>query len=109
MVFELCRNLDVFFMVGLPHQRDADAMAIADYCEHLLDRFGSEGRLHPFVAPLGPFLDPGSRAFEQPAFGYKVFRRTLEDHRHAFLHSGWQRILSYETTDMARDEIVRAT
>jgi B12-binding domain/radical SAM domain protein len=104
-----CRKLDVFFMTGLPGQRYEDALAIADYCEHLLERFGADRRLHPFVAPLGPFLDPGSRAFEHPEFGYTIFCRTLEDHRQAFLQHGWHRILSYQTTGMTRDEIVRAT
>jgi hypothetical protein len=104
-----CRKLDVFFMTGLPGQRYDDALAIADYCEHLLERFGADRRLHPFVAPLGPFLDPGSRAFEHPEFGYTIFCRTLEDHRQAFLQHGWHRILSYQTTGMTRDEIVRAT
>jgi hypothetical protein len=104
-----CRKLDVFFMTGLPGQRYQDALAIADYCEHLLDRFGADGRLHPFVAPLGPFLDPGCRAFEQSSFGYTTFCRTLEDHRQALLQHGWHKILSYETTGMTRDEIVRAT
>jgi hypothetical protein len=96
-------------MTGLPGQRYDDALAIADYCEHLLNRFGADGRLHPFVAPLGPFLDPGCRAFEQREFGYTTFCRTLDDHRQAFLHDGWHKILSYETTAMTRDEIVRAT
>ncbi len=104
-----CRKLDVFFMTGLPGQHYEDALAIADYCEHLLDRFGSSGRLHPFVAPLGPFLDPGCRAFEEPSFGYTTFCRTLEEHRRAFLHNSWHQILSYETSAMTRDEIVRAT
>ena len=104
-----CRKVDVFFMVGIPHQRYADALAIVDYCEHLIRRFGADGRVRPFVAPLGPFLDPGSRAFEEPSFGYTVFCRTLEDHRRALLSDGWQRILSYETDAMSRDEIVRAT
>jgi B12-binding domain/radical SAM domain protein len=104
-----CRRLDVFFMTGLPGQRYADALEIGRYCEHLLERFGADGRLHPFVAPLGPFLDPGCRAFEQPQLGYTTFCRTLEDHRRAFLHNGWQKILSYETSGMTRDEIVRAT
>jgi B12-binding domain/radical SAM domain protein len=104
-----CRKLDVFFMTGLPGQRYADALAIADYCEHLLERFGGDGRLHPFVAPLGPFLDPGCRAFEHAEFGYTSFCRTLEDHRQAFLHNGWHKILSYETSGMTRDDIVRAT
>ena len=104
-----CRTVDIFFMVGLPHQTCEEALAIADYCEHLVRRFGAGGRLRIFVAPLGPFLDPGSRAFEQPDFGYRLFCRTLEDHRRAFLHDGWEQILSYETDRMTRDEIVRAT
>lgn len=104
-----CRKLDVFFMTGLPGQRYEDALAIGDYCERLLERFGRDGRVHPFVAPLGPFLDPGCRAFEQPEFGYRTFGRTLEDHRQAFLHNGWHKILSYETSAMTRDDIVRAT
>jgi hypothetical protein len=45
-----CRTLDVFFMTGLPHQTEADALAIPDYCERLLERFGS--RVRPFIAPL---------------------------------------------------------
>lgn len=104
-----CRTVDVFFMVGLPHQTCDDALKIPEYCEHLIRRFGEKGRLRTFVAPLGPFLDPGSRAFEQPELGYRRFCRTLEDHRRAFLHEGWEQILSYETDGMTRDQIVRAT
>jgi hypothetical protein len=84
-------------------------MRIPAYCEHLLQRFGAERRLRPFVAPLGPFLDPGSRAFEQPEFGYHLFCRTLADHQRAFLGETWQHILSYETDTMDRDSIARAT
>ena len=104
-----CRKVDVFFMTGLPGQRYEDALAIGDYCAHLLDRFGAGRRVHPFVAPLGPFLDPGSRAFEQPEFGYRTIGRTLEHHHDAFLHAGWHQVLSYETDAMSRDDIVRAT
>jgi hypothetical protein len=104
-----CRKLDVFFMVGLPHQTYSDALRIADYCEHLLERFGGDGRIRPYVAPLAPFLDPGSRAFEQPALGSSLFCRTLEDHRQACLKNGWQRVLSYETDVMTRDQIAAAT
>jgi B12-binding domain/radical SAM domain protein len=103
-----CRTVDVFFMVGLPGQRYGDALAIPVYCEHLI-RQNPPGRVRPFVAPLGPFLDPGSRAFEQPALGYRRFCRSLEDHRRAFLQDGWQQILSYETDGMTRHEIATAT
>ena len=104
-----CRHVDLFFMVGLPHQTVADALAIADYGEHLVRRFGAGGRLRPYVAPLAPFLDPGRRAFEQPGFGVTRFCRTLEDHRQACLQDGWQRVLSYETDAMTRDQIASAT
>jgi B12-binding domain/radical SAM domain protein len=104
-----CRKFDLFFMTGVPGQTYASALGIADYCEHLLERFGADRQLHPFVAPLGPFLDPGCRAFEDPSLGYTMFCRSLEDHRQSFLHDDWRRILSYETTAMTRDDIVRAT
>ncbi len=104
-----CRKLDLFFMIGLPHQPREDAGRIADYCEHLLDRFGGDGRLRPFVAPLGPFLDPGSRAFEQPALGYRRFCHSLEDHERAVLQPSWQQVLSYETDTMTRSDIAAAT
>jgi B12-binding domain/radical SAM domain protein len=103
-----CRTVDVFFMVGLPGQRHADARAIPDYCERLILQ-NPGGRVRPFVAPLGPFLDPGSRAFEDPALGCTRFCRSLEDHRRAFLNAGWQQILSYETDGMTRHEIATAT
>lgn len=104
-----CRHVDLFFMVGLPHQTVPDALAIADYGEHLVKRFGAGGRLRPYVAPLAPFLDPGSRAFEQPGFGVTLYCRTLEDHRQACLRDGWQRVLSYETDAMSRDQIASTT
>lgn len=102
-----CRKLDVFFMMGLPHQPREDAERIAAYAERLVARFG--GRVRPFVAPLGPFLDPGSRAFEDAGLGYTSLCRTLDDHRRALLHDSWERILSYHTDTMTRAEIVRAT
>jgi B12-binding domain/radical SAM domain protein len=104
-----CRTLDVFFMIGLPHQTYQDALRIPDYCEHLFQRFGATPRLRTFVAPLGPFLDPGSRAFEQPELGYRRFCHTLADHQAASLQGDWQRMLSYETDGMTREEITRAT
>jgi B12-binding domain/radical SAM domain protein len=103
-----CRTVDVFFMIGLPHQTYDAALAIPDYCEHLIE-LGDPGRIRPFVAPLGPFLDPGSRAFEEPALGYRRFCSTLADHWQAAQRPTWTQILSYETDGMTREEIARAT
>jgi B12-binding domain/radical SAM domain protein len=104
-----CRKIDLFFMVGIPGQTAESAMQIIDYCDHLIRRFGADPRLHFFVAPLGPFLDPGSRAFEDPALGYRHVHTTLEEHRQALLHSSWRDVLSYESDAMNRDEIVETS
>jgi radical SAM superfamily enzyme YgiQ (UPF0313 family) len=104
-----CRNIDVFFTIGLPGQTYDSALGIADYCEHLLDRLGGEQRLRPFVAPVAPFLDPGSRAFEDPSLGYRSFGRSLADHEAALLEPDWARTLTYESDAMTRDQIVEAT
>ena len=105
-----CQRLDIFFMIGLPQQTPQSVMETIDYCEALLERFGGDGRLHPYISPLGPFLDPGSQAFEQPRkHGYRLFHRTLEEHRRALLSPSWKYILNYETEWMSREEIVDTT
>lgn len=104
-----CRKLDLFFMVGIPHQTYDQALAAVDYYRHLLERFGDGGNLHAYVSPLSPFLDPASRAFEDPTFGYQVRYRTLEEHRQALTQPSWKDMLSYETEAMSRDEIVLAS
>lgn len=103
-------RFDIFFMVGIPRQTWQDAVGAVDYCRELMDKFGGDKRLEFFVAPLGPFLDPGSRAFEEPErFGYHVIHRTLEEHRRALTSPSWKYLLNYETNAMSRDEIVDAT
>lgn len=103
-----CNRIDVFFMVGLARQTHAGVMATIDYCEHLFQ--SSDARLSCFISPLGPFLDPGSRGFEQPElYGYRLFARTLEEHRRLLVQSSWQQMLNYETEWMSREELVQAT
>ncbi len=101
-----CRKLDLFFMVGIPHQTYESAMGTVPYCESLIRRFNADPRLQFFVSPMGPFLDPGCGAFEDPKYGYRHFYRTLEDHRRALLQPSWKSILSYETDAMTRSEII---
>jgi hypothetical protein len=110
------RRFDLFFMIGLQKQTAASALDTVEYCEHLLQAARSnghaknEGRLIPFVAPLAPFLDPGSPAFEHPKrFGYRRNCHTLEEHRQALLAPTWKHILSYETDWMDRDAIAATT
>jgi B12-binding domain/radical SAM domain protein len=106
---EGCEKLDLFFMVGLSGQTPEKALATVDYCRHLVERFGGDRRLQFYAAPLGPFLDPGSRAFEHPELGYHRRFTTLEEHRRALLGPTWREMLAYETDWMRRDEIVEVT
>ena len=109
-VLELgCERLDLHFTIGLPHQDYASVMSTIAYCDSLLNRFG-DGRLHTFVAPLAPFLEPGSLAFEEPEqHGYRLLLCSLEQHRKALLAPTWKYVLNYETEWMTRDDIVRAS
>ncbi|MBA7623608.1 hypothetical protein ES703_31006 [subsurface metagenome] len=105
-----CRRLDVFFMIGLPRQTPRSVMDTIDYCDFLFDRFKGDKRLSLFIAPLSPFLDPGSLGFEQPErYGYRILSRTLEEHRQALLAPSWKYSLNYETEWMTRQQIVDTT
>ena len=103
-----CRRIDIFYMIGLPQQTHASVMETVDYCEHLF-QFGDK-RLQCFISPMGPFLDPGSRIFEEPErFGYRKLAHTLEEHRQLLVQPSWEHILNYETEWMTRAQLVDAT
>ena len=104
-----CNRLDLFFMVGLPHQTYDDVMSTVPYCERLLNLTDGDKRLKFFVSPLGPFLDPGCGAFEDPSNGCTHFYGSLEEHRRAYLFHTWKSILSYETDSMTREQIINAS
>jgi B12-binding domain/radical SAM domain protein len=105
-----CGHLDVFFMIGIARQTPQSALDTVAYCGDLLDRFDGDKRLFLFIAPLAPFLDPGSPAFEEPEkHGYRVRFRTVEEHRQALLQPSWKYALNYETEWMTRDQIVSTT
>ena len=81
-----------------------------DFCEEVHKLCNLDSRLAYFVAPLSPFLDPGSPAFENPEkYGYKKIYSKLEDFRQAMLQPSWKNMLSYETDQLTRKEIVKAT
>ncbi|MDQ0414672.1 TIGR04190 family B12-binding domain/radical SAM domain protein [Mesobacillus stamsii] len=105
-----CKKIDIFFMVGIPHQDTQSALKNVDFCEEIHNACGEDKRLSYFVAPLAPFLDPASPAFEHPEkYGYKKFCNTIEDHRKAITQPSWKYMLSFETEYMTRDEIVQST
>lgn len=104
-----CGRIDVFFMTGLPKQTVQSVMDTVDYCEHLLQKFNGDKRLALFIAPISPFLDPGSLAYENPErYGYRVLYRKLEDFRQALISPSWKYSLNYETDWMDRDQIAES-
>ena len=105
-----CQRFDMFFMIGLPEQTPASALSSADYTRHLYSENGNDKRLFVYTSPLAPFLDPGSIAFENPEkFGYRLFARTLEEHRARLASPNWKDVLSYETVNMTRDQIAETS
>lgn len=104
-----CRRVDLFFMTGLPGQTPQSVMDTVKYCGYLMGKYG-HGKIHPYISPLAPFLDPGSMAFENPEkYGYRLFYHTLEEHRRALTAPSWKYTLNYETKWMNRDELVSIT
>ena len=94
-------------VVGIQGAKES-VLATIQYCEHLFKN--SDTRLSCFISPMGPFVDPGSRCFEDPErFGYKLFALTLEEHRQLLVQPSWGQILNYETKWMSRDDLVDVT
>jgi B12-binding domain/radical SAM domain protein len=103
-------KIDLFFMIGIPDQTKQSALDNITFVEEIHKSCLQDSRLAYFVAPLAPFLDPASAAFENPEkYGYIKLCHTLEDHRKAITQPSWKHMLSYETTSMTRDDIVDAT
>ena len=107
-----CQRLDLFFMIGIKEQTYQSVMDTVAYSRKILEKYSKNGIHHvvPFISPMAPFLDPGSRAFEEPEkHGYRMFARTLEEHRQLLLQPSWKYVLNYETQWMTRHEIVAAS
>ena len=101
-----CGRVDVFFLIGLPKQTLQSVRENIEYCDYLLTKFKGDKRLALFIAPISPFLDPGSLGFEQPErYGYRVLFRTLNEHRQALVTPSWKYSLNYETEWMSREQI----
>lgn len=105
-----CVRFDVFYMTGLPQQTRESAIDSARAARTLWNAVGRDDNLFIYNAPFAPFVDPGSRAFEEPEkWGYKFFARTLEEHRQLLENPSWKHVLSYETIWMSRDEIAETS
>jgi B12-binding domain/radical SAM domain protein len=105
-----CKRFDLYFMTGLPTQTAASVRETSEYCAGLYDRLGNDPRLLTFVSPMAPFLDPGSRVFDNAEeYGYTLRARTLEEHRQRLVLPSWKHIMNYESDTMTADELVDAT
>jgi len=105
-----CVRFDLFYMTGLPEQTPESAMDSARAAKRMWDMVGKNDKLYIYNAPFAPFVDPGSKAFEDPeAMGYRTFARTLEEHRQLLDSPSWKLVLSYETKWMTRDQIAEVS
>jgi clorobiocin biosynthesis protein CloN6 len=99
-------NIDVWFFIGMPEQDESAVKAEVDYCAHLLDRFSGR-RVTPLLCPMMPFLDPASTFFENPEeYGYRVFYRTVEEHRNGMQRASVINRINYETRWLSRADLV---
>jgi len=95
----------VWFFIGMPRQTRQSVMETVTYCASLISKFRRRNVV-PLVCPMIPFLDPGSRFFEEPErHGYQIFHRTLEEHRQALIAPIWHERLNYSTNWLGRREI----
>ena len=105
-----CSRFDLFYMNGLPFQTKESAMKSVQASKKLWNSIGKDDDLFIYNAPFAPFVDPGSRAFEEPdKWGYRFFARTLEEHRQLLDSPSWKHVLSYETKWMTRDDIAETS
>ncbi|MCL2711780.1 MAG: TIGR04190 family B12-binding domain/radical SAM domain protein [Methanomassiliicoccaceae archaeon] len=105
-----CTRFDLFYMTGLPEQTRESAMESVKASKGLWEAVEKKDALFIYNAPFAPFVDPGSRAFEDPErWGYRFFARTLEEHRRLLDNPSWKHVLSYETKWMSRDDIAETS
>ncbi len=106
------RKFDIYFSIGLPYQTGEDVLADADYTDAIIQRHGSEDMpIYGFIAPLAPFIDPGSLFYEFPErYGFTVKTKRIMDY-YNLLENGnsWEDFLNYETKWMSKKEMVEAT
>ena len=101
-----CSRFDLFYMNGLPFQDRESSLDSARASKHLWSLVNRDDNLFIYNAPFAPFVDPGSRVFEEPEkWGYKLRAKTLEEHRVLLDNPSWKHVLSYETKWMSRDDV----
>ncbi|MFX0210408.1 MAG: radical SAM protein, partial [Candidatus Hodarchaeota archaeon] len=101
------KKFDLYFMIGLAGQTQEEIERILMYLDKKIAPFGD--KVHFFIAPLAPFLDPGALGFDFPdKYGYKRLFKSLRSHYEALTNNSWKDFLNYEST-LTREEIVWQT
>ena len=104
------QRFDLYFMTGIPKQTKESILGTGEYVRHLYERVHNDPRLLVFISPMAPFLDVGSRAFDDPErFGYRLRARTLQEHRDLMLAPSWKQTMNYESVYLSADDMVDAT
>lgn len=99
-------EVDVWFLIGLEGQDENSVFETVEYCRHLLKKFKGK-RVIPFICPMFPFLDPASNYFEEPEkYGYKLFYKTVEEHRRGMENKSLITRINYETKWLTREQLV---
>jgi clorobiocin biosynthesis protein CloN6 len=99
-------QIDIWFFVGMPEQDARSVEANVDYCIRLLEKFRGKN-INPMICPMIPFLDPASTFFEYPEqHGYRVFHRTVEEHRRGMERASIINRTNYETKWLSRSDLV---
>jgi clorobiocin/coumermycin A biosynthesis protein CloN6/CouN6 len=98
-------GIDVWYFIGMPEQDAESVWGTVEYCNRLLKKF--EGRrVTPLLCPMIPFLDPASSFFEAPErHGYRVFYRTVEEHRRGMQRASLINRTNYETRWLSREDL----
>jgi B12-binding domain/radical SAM domain protein len=105
-----CDHFDLYFMTGIPTQTRESVLQTGEYVRHLYECVGNDPRLSVFIAPMAPFLDVGSCAFDRPdEYGYRLRARSLAEHRQRMVLPSWKHIMNYESTSLSTDDLVSAT
>ena len=99
-------QIDIWYFIGMPEQDEKSVWGTVDYCQKLLEKFKGK-RVNPMICPMIPFLDPGSTFFEYPEkYGYRIFYRTVEEHRRGMMHASIINRINYETKWLTRRDLV---
>jgi len=103
-------KLDIYYMVGLSGQTSESVLDSVAYTRHLYNEMGNNDKIFTFIAPMAPFLDPGSMIYENPRkYGFTKLYHNLREHKEALYQPSWKLYLSYHTDWMTRDQVAETT